>query len=122
MKGDLNTRPLYVRTKEHIDAHLLLCMISLIVVRLIQNKIVDYQNEHNIKNKKECYWKMGLTGERIKNALNRFTVDKLPDEYYRFNYLDDPDLKLILDAFGIKIDANLYKLNELKHIKQTIIL
>ena len=122
MKGDLNTRPLYVRTKEHIDAHLLLCMISLIVVRLIQNKIVDYQNEHNIKNKKECYWKMGLTGERIKDALNKFTVDKLPDEYYRFNYLDDPDLKLILDAFGIKIDANLYKLNELKHIKQTIIL
>ena len=49
-------------------------MISLIVVRLIQNKIVDYQNEHNIKNKKECYWKMGLTGERIKDALNNIEV------------------------------------------------
>lgn len=28
MKGDLNTRPLYVRTPEHVTAHLLICMIS----------------------------------------------------------------------------------------------
>ena len=27
MKGDLQTRPVYVRTPEHVDAHLLLCMI-----------------------------------------------------------------------------------------------
>lgn len=119
MKGNLNTRPVFVRTREHITAHLLLCMISLIAVRLIQNRIVNYQKEKNIT-KENRYWTMGLSGERICAALNHFTVDELPDAYYRFNYLDDPDLKLILDAYDIKIQTKLYKLNELRKIKSTI--
>ena len=41
MKGDLNTRPLYVRTPEHVTAHLLICMISLILLRIIQKKLKD---------------------------------------------------------------------------------
>lgn len=39
MKGDLNTRPIFVRTKEHINAHLILCFISLLILRIIQYKI-----------------------------------------------------------------------------------
>lgn len=39
MKGDLNTRPLHVRTKEHITAHLLICMIALVLLRIIQKRI-----------------------------------------------------------------------------------
>lgn len=117
MKGNLNARPMYVRTKEHIHAHLLLCMISLIVVRIIQNKIVDHTKDINTKS---TYWKIGLNGDRLRKALNLFTVDQLSDGYYRFNYLDEPDLKLILDAFGINIEKKLYKLKELKQIKQTI--
>ena len=34
--------------------------------------------------------------------------------------LDDPDLKLILDAFGIDIPAKLYRRAELKTIKKSI--
>lgn len=119
MKGDLNTRPLYVRTKEHIYSHLLICMISLTIMRLIQNKIVDYKvmNKTNNKNR---YWEMGLTGNEIKKALNKWTVDKFPNDYYRFNNLDDKNLKLILDAFNIKIPVKLFRKQELKHVKQTI--
>ena len=40
MKGDLDTRPLYVRTPEHVEAHLLICMISLILLRIIQKRIL----------------------------------------------------------------------------------
>ncbi len=40
MKGDLEARPLYVRTPEHITAHLLICMIALVALRLIQKRIV----------------------------------------------------------------------------------
>ena len=118
MKGDLNTRPIFVRTPEHIHAHLLICMISLIILRLIQNKIVDHQNiQTNLENK---YWKMGLSGERIQKALNDWTIDKFPGELYRFNNIDTPDLKLILDSFNIKIQPKLYRKADLKHIKQTI--
>ena len=38
MKSDLETRPLYVSTPEHVTAHLLICMIALIPMRIIQKK------------------------------------------------------------------------------------
>ena len=119
MKGCLETRPIYVRTHEHIYAHLLVCMISLIVMRIIQNKIVTYKKE-KLNEKIDSYWSMGLSGERVQRALNNWTIDKIGD-YYRFNKITtDEDLLLILKAFGISIQTKLYKKQELRHIKQTI--
>lgn len=115
MKGTLTTRPLRVWTPEHIEAHLLICMIALILVRIIQNRIVDYKGKNPEKN-----WEEGLSGKRIQNALNKWTVEILTNDYWRFNNIDDPDLKLILDAFDIKIPIKLYKLSDLKHLKTCI--
>ena len=66
MKGDLETRPLYVRTPDHVNAHLLTCMIALILLRIIQKKIRDLDTE----NRKDVYWNVGMSGERIQKALN----------------------------------------------------
>lgn len=128
MKGTLETRPLFVRTTEHIHAHLFLCMISLLVVRIIQNKIVDYTHKHNLnkstitkkKVTREKYWEFGLSSDRLQNALNKWTVELLADGYYRFNNIQDEDLKLILDSFDINIEPKLYKKSELKHQKTEI--
>lgn len=115
MKSDLQTRPLYVRTKEHIEAHLLICMIALVIVRIIQNRIVEYKGKSIDKN-----WELGLSGERIQQALNKWSVELLSNDYYRFNNLDDNDLKLILEAFHIHIPTKLYKLGELRTLKANI--
>lgn len=115
MKGDLETRPIYVRTNEHIYAHLLVCLISLIIIRIIQNKIVTYQKVKSNKN-----WEMGLSGHRIQNALNKWTVSELGNNYYRFNDVDNVDLKLILDSFGIIIESKLYQKMELLNLKTSI--
>ncbi|MDO5128060.1 MAG: IS1634 family transposase [Eubacteriales bacterium] len=114
MKGDLETRPMYVWTKEHIEAHLLICMIALILLRVIQRRIVQ---SGQISVDPDAYWSTGLNGRRIQTALNKWKVDLLQGEYYRFMDVDDPDLKLILDAFDIKIPAKLYRRSELKAIK-----
>ena len=121
MKSTLDTRPIHLRTEEHIHAHLVLCTLALIVMRVIQNKIVDYQNINCInrptitKNKitRNKYWEFGLNGDRVQEALNKWTVDMLADGYYRFNNIDDKDLKLILDSFNISIEKKLYQ--KLKH-------
>ncbi len=42
IKGDLEGRPVYVQTKEHINAHFLVCFISLAMIRLIQHKILHH--------------------------------------------------------------------------------
>lgn len=115
MKGDLDTRPFYVRTPEHVDAHMLICMISLILLRIIQKRILSSGLIHVDEN---AYWNSGLNSERIQKALNKWKVDTLPGDLYRFMDVDDPDLKLILDAFEIKIPARLYQRAELKSIKK----
>ena len=113
MKGDLETRPLYVRTPEHVDAHLLTCMIALVLLRIIQKRIRDLGET----GRDDVYWNVGMSAERIQKALNKWKVDALPDDLYRFMDIDDPDLSLILKAFDIKIPAKLYRRAELKSIK-----
>lgn len=38
-KTNLESRPVYVWTKEHIEGHFLTCFISLVILRLIENKL-----------------------------------------------------------------------------------
>ena len=117
MKSDLETRPIYVKTPEHVTAHLLICMIALIMMRMIQKRIRD---SGRVDIDPDAYWSSGLNAGRIQAALNKWKVDLLPGDLYRFMDADDPDLKLILDAFGINLPAKLYRRAELKHIKTEI--
>jgi transposase len=122
MKGDLETRPIFVRNKEHIEAHLIICMISLIVLRAIQKKVISARimKKKTKKNGEELDWEVGLSGHRIQEALNIWTIDKLPNDLFRFNNLDDGDLKIILDSYKIDIPLKLFSRLELKNIKRDI--
>ena len=115
MKSDLETRPIYVRKPEHIEAHLTICFVALVILRMIQHRIcksglIANANPNHL-------WSMGLSAERIQAALNKWRVDVLPNGLYRFCDTDDPDLKLILDAFGINIPLKLYTRAELKTLQ-----
>lgn len=112
MKSDLETRPVYVRTREHIEAHLLICLIALTMIRMIQCKIC--RSGIVPKSDDITLWSMGLPAYRIQKALNKWKVELLVDDLYRFTDLDDPDLKLILDSFDIRIPAKLFRKTDLK--------
>ena len=112
MKSDLETRPVYVRTREHIEAHLLICLIALTMIRMIQCKIC--RSGLVPKSEDITLWSMGLTAYRIQKALNKWKVELLADDLYRFIDLDDQDLKLILDSFDIRIPAKLFRKTDLK--------
>ena len=117
MKSTLETRPIYVRTPEHIDAHLLICLIALIMLRIIQKKIIA---SNQIPKREDMYWTTGINGDRIQEALKKWQVDLMPNELYRFMNIEDSDLKIILNAFGINIPKKLFTLGELKSIKTNI--
>lgn len=117
MKGDLNTRPIFVRTKEHINAHLIICFISLLILRIIQYKIKELPD---FKKDNDKYWQEGMSADKIINSLNKWTIDKMNDEYFRFNNINDEDLSIIFKAFNINIPAKLYKRAELRSIKVNI--
>ena len=46
-KTEFDARPIHVRLEDHIDAHFLICFISLVIIRILQNKI---NNRYTIKN------------------------------------------------------------------------
>ena len=87
------------------------------MIRLIQKRILS---SGLIKTEYDAYWSTGLNAHRIQKALNKWKVDALSGEFYRFMDVDDPDLKLILDAFDINIPAKLYRKGELKRIKTNL--
>lgn len=117
MKSDLETRPIYVRTPEHVDAHLLICLISLIIMRIIQKRLID---SGEIAVDEDAYWSTGLSAARIQQALNKWQVDMLPGDLYRFMNTDDKDLAMILRAFKADIPLKLFRRAELRSIKTGI--
>jgi hypothetical protein len=120
MKGDLSTRPLFVRNPDHVTAHLLVCMIALLILRIIQIRIVDFNAPRLPITDDPPSWSTGLSGDRIQSALNSWFVDLLPGDRFRFMNIDHGDLKTILDAFDISIPLKLFSRADLKSIKSNI--
>ena len=117
MKGTLETRPIFVRTRGHIRAHLLLCMMALTMMRVLQLRIVQ---SGAVRRTDDAGWSYGMNGERLGRALARWRVIRLPDDRYMFCDTDDEDVAAILKAFGIKIKPRLYVRGELRMIKGNI--
>lgn len=117
MKSTLETRPVYVRNPDHIDAHLLICLVALIMLRIIQKRIL---NSKQVPIKEDMYWTTGINGNRIQEALNKWQVDLMPNDLYRFMNIEDKDLDIILKAFDINIPKKLFTIGELKSIKTNI--
>ena len=97
-KSDLEGRPVFVHTPEHINAHFLTCFIALTMIRLIQYKILKHQGKET---KNPDGWESGLSAERIQKSLDSWQADALPCGYYR-TIKPDADLKLILDALVLQ--------------------
>ena len=121
MKSTLDTRPIFVRTKEHITAHLFICMIALLIIRIIQYKIMS-TNDKAKKNAKDkmLNWSMGISADKVQEALNSWQAEKMSNEYYRFLNITDKNLTIIFNAFNINLKPKFYHSSEIKQIKSTI--
>jgi transposase len=112
-KTDLKTRPVYVYTKEHINAHFLICFIALTMIRLIQYKVKTYENIDAIS------LKQGVTADKIKYALQSFQVTKLPSDYFLITKPTE-EMKLILDAFKIDMNLSIPNISNIRQLKLLI--
>ncbi|VJX98420.1 transposase [Streptococcus pneumoniae] len=95
-KTELESRPVYVWTENHIQAHFLTCFIALIHLRLLQHQI---------------NWKM--SPRRIANALNSAKATRLQDNYYRLQ--KSPDMQLLNRLLGMEWNKGFVKFEELKN-------
>lgn len=114
MKGTLEARPIYVKTPQHIQAHLMICFMALTMMRIIQNKI---RKSLPVDSGKDLNWSYGLPGNRLSRALLNWQVEQLSDEYYRMVNVTSDDLKLILEAFDLSIPRKLFTRGDLRSLK-----
>ena len=117
MKGTLETRPLYVRTSEHIQAHLMVCFMALTMMRVIQYKL---KSALPPSDNADLNWSYGLSGSRIAKALANWQVDSLPGGYYRMLNANTSDLKIILSSLGISIPNKLFLRGDLRTLKAAV--
>ena len=117
MKGPLGVRPVYVNTEEHIYAHLLTCMIALVMLRLIQRK---YLSANPVPENDKRNWTYGVTGSQVQNALKKWNVIPMQGDSFWFANVDDPDLAKLLDSFDIQISKKLYSDGEIRKLKKNI--
>ena len=94
-KTELESRPVYVWTEDHIQAHFLTCFIALVHLRLLQHQIG---------------WKM--SPERVINALNSAKATRLQDNYYRLQ--ESPDMQELNRLLEIEWNKGFVKFEELK--------
>ena len=97
-KSDLNIRPIHVSREDRINAHVLTCFISLVILRLIQKK-TDYK----------------FTPEQIISCFKNISCSLEHGNVYLFDYRSK-----ISDEIGKVFDINFtnkrLRLNEIKNI------
>ena len=117
MKSTLETRPVYVRTREHIEAHLMVCFIALTMMRLIQRKT---KASLGAEFGKDLDWTYGIPGARLASALREWQVTELPGDYYQMLNASDGDIVTLFKAFGIDVPAKIYTKGDLRELKSAI--
>lgn len=97
-KSDLETRPVFVWTKDHIEAHFLTCFISLVILRLIEYKT----------NRK-------YSTSSIINSLKNYTSNNLEHDIYLQNFTNDI-IKDLSNIYNINLSRKYLTLSEIKKI------
>jgi len=97
-KSDLETRPVYVWTKEHIEAHFLTCFISLVILRLIEAKTCRKYSTSSII-----------------NSLKNYTSNNLEHDIYIQNFTNNI-IKDLSSIYNIDLSRKYLTLSEIKKI------
>ena len=116
IKSDLEGRPIYVWTEEHIKAHFLICFIALTIIRIIQYKILQYENKSTLN---VDGWEQGITAEKLKEALLRYQCSVDKNGICLFTGIDS-ELKKIYSALKIKYDLKSPTITELNKLLSKI--
>lgn len=97
-KSDFESRPVYLSTQEHIEAHFLTCFVSLVIARIVEYRM-----------------KMKYSVTAVLESLSKASCSHIQENYYLFNYYDDI-LADIGTELGIDFNRKFISLGEIKKI------
>lgn len=97
-KSELKTRPVYVSTREHIEAHFLICFVALLLLRLLE---IQTGHKYSVKT--------------LINEMKNITGTYLDENYYMFDYFNEI-VEDLGNVAGIDFSKRFMTLGEIKKI------
>lgn len=97
-KSTLESRPVYVWTPEHIEAHFLTCFVSLVIIRLLEEKL----------NRK-------FSPDKIIEALKNYTSTNIEHDIYIQNNYNDI-IEEINNIYNLELDKKYRTLSQIKKL------
>lgn len=97
-KSELEARPVYVWTREHIEAHFLICFLALTISRILEMKL-------------DRKYSIG----RLLESLSKAQCTLIQQNYYLFDYYDEV-LKDIGAVINIDFSKRIRTLGEIKKV------
>ena len=86
--------------EEHIEAHFLVCFVTLVIMRVLEQLIGKC---HSVR--------------QIRNSLAGYSCSDLDQNYYLFDYRDDVILTME-KTFGLDLSKKIMSLSEIKKISK----
>ena len=97
-KTEFSSRPVFVRTNDHIDAHFTTCFTSLVLIRLLQARLANH-----------------YPAGRIIESLKKYCCIPLDTNNYKFTYFDEI-LELCGESFDIDLSRRFRTRQEIQRI------
>ena len=97
-KSELDTRPIHVRTNEHIEGHFTTCYAAIVMIRLLENRL---DNKYSTT--------------KLLESLKKYQCAHIDANHYQFFYYDE-----ILEDIGKSLEIDLSKkyktVNEIRRL------
>ena len=97
-KSEFDTRPIYVRTNEHIDGHFTTCFTALVLIRLLQVKL---ENRYTVG--------------KLLTSLKKCNCAHIDSNYHQFFYYDEI-LENISKKYSIELSKKYRTANEIRRL------
>ena len=97
-KSELEARPVFVSRQDRIQAHFLICFVSLVIIRLLQLKLGNT-----------------FSAGKILNSLSKTCCSRIKNNFHMFDYHDEVTAQLGI-LLGIDFDQKFRSQAEIKNI------
>lgn len=102
LKSTMDARPVYVRTREHIEAHFLICYVALTIMRLMQ---ADVERTTGVR----------PSDGSVQEALSNMVGHRLEANVYLFDYRSDLT-DALCDAVGVDLSRRVMTKGQIRSL------
>ena len=97
-KSDFDSRPIFVRTNEHIDGHFITCFVALVLIKLLQAKL---NSPYPVS--------------KILSSLKKYNCTKIDVSTHQFLFYNEI-IKACEDAFGVEFYKKYMSQSEVRRL------